>query len=159
MKGVNPINFYHTGEDKQSHRKDSQREEKPNFNGRQVTASTKFNNSTLILKTPHGNSNDAIPEHHNLSARTLETKNSFNNISKKLPRTRKRSVKRRLNQTNITDEKRRSNKSFISNERNRQNQLFIKRKINRPELSNVYQTTANNLKTQKLKTLEQQATP
>ena len=34
----------------------------------------KYYNSTVLLKTPHTNSNDIGLDHHNMSARTLETK-------------------------------------------------------------------------------------
>lgn len=64
-----------------------------------------YYNSTILLKTPHNNSNENGCEHHNLSARTLETKNSFNNLNRKFSKGRKRSVKRRMNQTTSIEDR------------------------------------------------------
>lgn len=44
----------------------------------------KYYNSTILLKTPHQNSNEAAIDSHNLSARTLEAGGSFNNLNSKI---------------------------------------------------------------------------
>jgi len=54
--------------------------------------------------------------------------------------------------------KRGPNKPPYSNERTHQNELFTKRKMIN-NVNNVYQTSVANIKTQRLKSLEQQSTP
>lgn len=104
-------------------------------------------NSTIFIKTPHDKSQELPNDHHNLSARTLETKGSFKNLKQKyMNKNRKRSVKRRMNQTIINDAK--EDKNSGSSERSGQGPWFNQNKKNTSKamISNVYQTNAQNLR-------------
>lgn len=86
-------------------------------------------NSTIILKSPHDHSQEVINDHHNLSARTLETKGSFKNLKQKLSnKTRKRSVRRGMNQTRSI-EGAKDKSSPGSSERRSQGPWFAKNRI------------------------------
>lgn len=119
----------------------------------------KYYNSTVLLKTPHTNSNDIGLDHHNLSARTLETKNSLNALRRKYSKWSKKLIKRRLNQT-VSNEDRKGNKqSTDSSERTQPIPLFIKRTINNPP-ANAYNTNhPDSTKRKVLFNIDTQNTP
>ena len=54
----------------------------------------KYYNSTITLNTSHNKSNDGGLDAHNLSARTLETKNSFKQINRKYSKPSKRTPRK-----------------------------------------------------------------
>lgn len=163
-KKVEPIAFYQQPEINSTRRRPGgDNKNRLNFNIKQPDQQTikpKYYNSTILHKNPHEESQDASLEHHNMSARTLETKGSFKNLKHNFgSNERKKSVKRRMNQTTSIEGKQSAKRSPISSERRGQGPIFIKRKITKQVMSNVYQTNVSNLKSRGAQSLEKLQTP